>query len=270
MPNPSYLDELVKALKVRPGDISFIDNAYQDDRFMLDSIHTNFIGWYQETEINPQVNFIVDKCGLKIPAEVLDLACGHGRHTVQMADMGFSVVGADISPVLVEHLNTKYKKDNLKFELCSFEQYNYQNRFDLVQVLGNSLSLVPRADFLDILFRIRLSLKPGGKFFSQLDHRGYYILQEAGTRPWNFYGNRWLLFSEHDYDESQCLEKTIDTSLDLLTGDVDQFRLTKSLYTPEEIQDYLQRVGFQSVQMMGNWDGSPAKSESPMILTIAE
>jgi hypothetical protein len=106
--------------------------------------------------------------------------------------------------------------------------------------------------------------------FLVLDHRDYYRKIEANTRPWNFYANRWLVFSEHQYDEENQLEKTIDTSIDLINEEVRQFQLVKSLYTPQELKTLLRQAGFQKIEMKGDWDGNELQDLSSMIIILAE
>jgi SAM-dependent methyltransferase len=40
-----------------------------------------------------QVEFIVERSGLEPGAAILDLCCGHGRHSVELARRGYRVVG---------------------------------------------------------------------------------------------------------------------------------------------------------------------------------
>ena len=44
-----------------------------------------------------QVDFVVKAAELSSGAAVLDLCCGHGRHSIELAQRGYRVVGLDIS-----------------------------------------------------------------------------------------------------------------------------------------------------------------------------
>lgn len=266
----TLMKALQQALHVNIQDISFKDNMYTDERFFTDSIHEGFAGWYEEEALVSQVDFVVNSCAIPVPGNVLDLACGHGRHAVLLAQHGYDVVGADISPVLIEYLNTTYGGSNLQFERRTFLDMPTSVGFDLILILGNSLSLLPKQDLPLALRMVRKSLVPGGRVFVQLDNRLHFVRDEAGTRHWAYHADRWLDFSEHYYAPEEELEKTIDTSLDLRSGTVSQFLLTKSLYDYQEIAGRLADAGLRLLQGFGDWDGGPVTEDSPCLLLVAQ
>ena len=49
-----------------------------------------------------EVDGIASLLGLGEGARVLDLACGHGRHSIALAERGFDVTGYDLSEVFLE------------------------------------------------------------------------------------------------------------------------------------------------------------------------
>jgi cyclopropane fatty-acyl-phospholipid synthase-like methyltransferase len=49
-----------------------------------------------------QVDFVVERLGLEPGARVLDVACGHGRHSLELARRAFRVTGVDLSPRSLE------------------------------------------------------------------------------------------------------------------------------------------------------------------------
>jgi SAM-dependent methyltransferase len=59
----------------------------------------------------------VDRVLRILPTEggerILDLACGSGRHSLELAQRGFSVVGVDISAELIEIANSESKDQGL-------------------------------------------------------------------------------------------------------------------------------------------------------------
>ncbi len=56
--------------------------------------------WVEDTR--RQVDFLVEKLRLRGDEKILDLACGFGRHSLELARRGFSVTGVDITPSYIE------------------------------------------------------------------------------------------------------------------------------------------------------------------------
>jgi len=265
-----WLNQLRKALEIDPGSFSFEDNAYTDETFFQESVQNNFAGWYQEGAPEVQVEFILQYCKVPHGGMVLDIACGHGRHADFFAQKGYDVVGVDISPSLVAHLNLTYGRTNLVFVQRGFIDIDYIELFDLVIILGNSLSLIPGRQVPGVLEKLCASLKRGGKLFLELDNRDYYVKHEAGRRNWNFHAGRWLQFSEHFYDPVEQLEKTVDNSLDLQSMIFKQFRLTKRLYDQQELRALITSSGLTVKRMMGSWEGGDVNCDNPSLLTVVE
>jgi SAM-dependent methyltransferase len=249
--------------------LTFADNMYLSEQFFLESIQSGFSGWFDPGQVESQLDFILLHCALEPPARVLDMATGHGRYAFALAERGFEVVGTDISPVLIDHLNQSFANDRLHFALASFNQLNVLQEFDLVLILGNSLSLVPADEAQDTLARVQRSLRPGGQLFLQLDNRPYYIAREAGSRTWVLTPGKELLLSAHIYDPVLHLEKTLDTSLDLHSGEIRQYPLVKRLFTCQEIIEELDTAGIQPLAAFGDWDASPVTEHSPCLLSIS-
>jgi len=246
-------EELKAILERDISKISFDDNSYLNENFFKRSIENNFAGWYDKTSLQHQVDLILRTSKLSPPARILDVACGHGKHSELLASKGFEVIGVDISRTLIDFLAER-NHSNLNFYCCSFSDLEYENEFDLVIVLGNSLSLVPEQELKLTLKNIHKSLKKEGKLFIELDNRLEFIRNEAGSRTWNIYNARWLVISEHYYDDNQKFEKTRDIGFDLDSYSVDEFVIIKRLYDPDEFREILIESRYNIITTYGDWD----------------
>ena len=57
--------------------------------------------WVEDTK--RQVDFLIEKLELKGTERILDLACGFGRHSLELARRGYDVTGVDITPEYIEY-----------------------------------------------------------------------------------------------------------------------------------------------------------------------
>lgn len=62
------------------------------------------------------IDRLIDKLDMKRGQQVLDLACGKGRHSIYLSQKGFSVVGVDLSSRSIEEAK-KFENENLKFKV---------------------------------------------------------------------------------------------------------------------------------------------------------
>ena len=67
-----------------------------------------------ENEAKDFIERLVNELELDRKAKVLDLACGKGRHSITLRELGFTVLGVDLSANSIETAN-KSSKDGLRY-----------------------------------------------------------------------------------------------------------------------------------------------------------
>ena len=94
-------------------------------------------------------------------AKVLDLACGKGRHAIYLNQLGFDVVGADLSENSIAEA-TKNTNDTLHFQVHDMRE-PYDEKFDAIFNLFTSFGYFENeADNLKTLVAIKKSLSEYG------------------------------------------------------------------------------------------------------------
>lgn len=104
---------------------------------------------------------LITKLALKKGAEILDLACGKGRHSIYLNKLGFDVTGIDLSRQSIAQAK-KHEKPGLEFHvhnMCKPLSKDFDAVFNLFTSFGY---FKDEEDNLETLKAIKKELKPGG------------------------------------------------------------------------------------------------------------
>jgi 2-polyprenyl-3-methyl-5-hydroxy-6-metoxy-1,4-benzoquinol methylase len=85
-------------------------------------------------QVRREVDFIVKALDLPAGAKVLDLCCGQGRHSLELARRGFQVVGVDLSEALLYAARKRAESEGLSvtFLHCDMREIDFAGEFDAV------------------------------------------------------------------------------------------------------------------------------------------
>lgn len=98
---------------------------------------------------------------------ILDLGCGTGHLTAQIAEAGAQVTGVDRSAEMVGAARAAYP--NLKFEIADARSLAYQSEFDAV-FSNATLHWIHEPEL--VLQGVSRALRPGGRFVAELGGQG--------------------------------------------------------------------------------------------------
>jgi SAM-dependent methyltransferase len=216
-----------------------------------------------------EIDFVVRALGLRPGARVLDVPCGFGRHSAELARRGYAAVGVDLSPVMLAAARRRYREGNqLRFIQKDMRRLLYRAEFDAVVCLFTSFGYFTERENVATLRRMAHALKPGGRLL--LDHRnpafdralpthswrqprpGLYVLWTLEVDPrTNVHEATWLIVRR---GSRRVLRKA--------------FRLR--LWTLPQWGRHLREAGLRLVRAYGDFRGRPFRRESPRLLLLAE
>ncbi|MBU0984711.1 MAG: methyltransferase domain-containing protein [candidate division Zixibacteria bacterium] len=119
----------------------------------------------------PEVEFLLEELSLPSGSAILDVGCGTGRHSVELAKRGYQMTGVDLSTGMLEQARRAAEAAGVELELieCDATRMTLGRSFDAVICLcEGSFGLIgleedPVEHDLAILRSIHNALKPGGK-----------------------------------------------------------------------------------------------------------
>ena len=91
-----------------------------------------------------EVDFLVATLQVNPGAMLLDVPCGFGRHTVELARRGFQMTGIDISAEFLQTLQQRIDTERLPIQVIHGDVLTteIQSSFDGAYCLGNSFGYV--------------------------------------------------------------------------------------------------------------------------------
>jgi len=118
-----------------------------------------------------EVDFLVEELRLKPGARILDVGCGTGRHSIELARRGFAVTGVDLSSGMLAEAKKSAKRAGVSVTWMHANATTMQigRQFDAVICLcEGAFGLLGRGDDaleqpLAILRRVARALKPGAR-----------------------------------------------------------------------------------------------------------
>lgn len=127
--------------------------------YLLVYKHRDLQGAYEE------VRRMMEWLELPEGAEVLDLCCGMGRHSMALHRFGFQVTGVDLSEVLLAEARKLDGEGEVRWIRGDMRSVPLTESFDAVVNLFTSFGYFSdSADNEQVLKEIRRLLKPGGRF----------------------------------------------------------------------------------------------------------
>lgn len=81
-----------------------------------------------------EVDKIINLLNIKEGSKILDLCCGVGRHSIELAKRGFTVIGVDSNEEYLKMAIKKSKKEKVNIEFIKDDMRNFyrENHFDII------------------------------------------------------------------------------------------------------------------------------------------
>lgn len=204
-----------------------------------------------------EVDHVIAALDLRPGERVLDVGCGTGRHSVELASRGFKVHGVDISERFIEIARTA--GDSLAtFERIDARTMEFDSEFDAVICLCQGAFGMMTADGEDdaVVDGIARGLRPGGRLALSA-FNAYFAVKYHDVA---------------DFDAATGVSHEL-TEIRPESGEPRTVDLWTGCYTPRELRLLLSSHGFavDSVSSVepGAYGFEPATTESPEFLTIA-
>lgn len=218
-------------------------------------------------ETDRETRSLVGLLRLRPGARILDVPCGFGRHSVELARRGFRVTGVDISLELLAQGReaAAAKGVAVEFHRGDMRRLVYRQRFDAVLNLFTSFGYFGDASDLQVLRNFRRALRPRGRLVLHLMNRDW-LLRNFQPRDRARMGE-YLVAEKRSFDFGTSVlttEWTARRGRRLLRG-ASRLRL----YSCHELARMLKQVRFSAVKFFGDLRGRPLSHDSRWMVLLA-
>jgi len=203
-----------------------------------------------------EVDHILSLTGILKDARILDLCCGPGRHSLELARRGFSVTGIDRYEEYLDKAREAAGQEGLKVEFIrqDMRDLSQAESYDLVLSLFTSFGYFENdTDDQKVMANIYRSLKTGGQCLLDMSSREV-VAKTFQPRGWTECDGMINLEEREIIDDFAKIR-----SHWILFKDNQRFdhTLIIRLYSAPELKRLLQEAGFCNIRAYGGLDGSP-------------
>lgn len=211
---------------------------------------------------------ITDLLDLKQGDKLLDVACGPGRHAVELASHGIDVTGFDFSAEALERAKARAKGRGARVTWCrgDVRELPFRNEFKAAICLGNSFGYHDAEGTQAFFKGIGDSLEAKGWLVLETAVAAEALLPDLDERNWAWVGDI-LLLVENDYVASESVVRARYTFSRGLEREVRT--ALYHVYTVGEITRMLRRYGLVVEGLYGSYALEPFEVTSPNLLMVA-
>lgn len=191
--------------------------------------------------------------GLSEDDAILDLACGQGRHALELGRQGYkNVSGLDRSHYLINKARQINNSERLtvSFKEGDARKLPYGNdTFNVVMILGNSFGYFESIDDdVKILKEVKRVLQPNGRFLLDVAD-GEYLRDNYSPRSWEWIDKNHFVCRERSLagDRERLISREVvsNTKKGVI---VDQF-YAERLYDQDRLKEILSLAGFNDFKV---------------------
>lgn len=223
------------------------------------------------------------KWAAKKQGTIIDIACGTGRATIPLANMGHTLIGVDIYSNMLKEAKKKSTKLGLQIDWIEQDctKLNLNVKANMIYTVGNSFQHFLTNEAQDgLLSSINKHLHNGGIFiFGTRFPSAEELLQPSTEEYWRTYTDSETLyhvdvFTVSTYDSLNQIQHYITIrKYKNSKGDIIKERRTNirlRYVFPKEMERILIMNGFEVLNVYSDWNETPITDDSYQMVYVCK
>ena len=225
-----------------------------------------------------EAEFLIKVLDCKPGEHVLDVPCGNGRLSFELAKHGYRVTGIDISREFIDEAQNAVRDPvataagtdiatRIEFMLGDMRTIEGNALYDAAFCFGNSFGFMEYADMEKFLLGVARALKHLGRFVLNTGMAAESVLPDFEEQSCHEIGDMSMEIKE----QYNAAESCIDSEYIFERNGKKESRFAKHwIYTAAEIGRMLERAGFKMLDSYGSLKLEPFKLGSQELFVVAE
>lgn len=228
-----------------------------------------------------EAEFLIDHLNCDAGARVLDVPCGNGRLSFELAKRGLRVTGVDISEEFIAEARANQAKQpgspataggsdlstRVEFILSDMRNIDSTKIYDGAYCFGNSFAFLEHAEMNRFLRAIARALKPGARFVIETGMAAESVLPDFEEQSSHELDGLALTIKERYLAEESCIDSEYIFERD---GQTESRLAREWIYTVAEIRRMLEAAGFSILDLYGSLKCEPYKLGSQELFIVSE
>ncbi len=225
---------------------------------LFNSLYLKTDGDVVENSLNTEVdvNILIKETGILPDSRLLDLCCGQGRHSLELAKRGFRFVnGVDRSRYLIRLARKRAKAMGLNVSFSEGDARHFRlkdSSIDCAFMMGNSFGYFEREeDDIAVLNNLKRILTSNGTLLLDIVD-GTWMSQNFEPRSWEWIDQSHFVNRERSLssDGKRIISREVITNAEI--GVMADQLYAERLYSLDEITAILTDLKFTDIQNHGN------------------
>lgn len=229
----------------------------------------DYLVQYEHTTTTQEVDGLEKILHLRPKSRILDLACGAGRHAIELAARGYAVVGYDLSEALLRAARANARRAGVKvtFVRGDMRDLPWKGEFDAAINMFTSFGYFDReAEDRKVLVGVAAALRPRGKFLMERFNRDS-MAANLPSQSWEVRGDGSIVLYDDTFDVLRGRYETRQIVID--REGTREHRGSVRAYTFPELKEFFDDAGLFVHRVLGGLDRSPYTAHSRRMVLYA-
>jgi len=247
--------------------------VFQSERFFREAWPQISQAFESPMDAASDVQWITGLAAREPGARVLDAPCGFGRHSIELARLGYHVTGVDFSETELERARAAAREAGVSptFVCQDIRDMEFAGEFDLAVNLFSSIGYFSDDEDRLVLDRFWRALKPGGVFVLDTRNRDQVVRSLPPEERKRVNGGTLRIENEFDPATSRWRARWFRLKRANKKGESGELigESEIRLYSAHELSAMLRPERWARVELYGGLDGTPFSLDAPRLVVAA-